>query len=222
MRSRRLLLLLAVVVLLATSGSAGSDIRGPFPRRWGGSRGTHARQDWQRARLLATGGAVWPTTFPGDWKTGTGWGLGLIQPVWPMWDLVLDGEVSEHSFNTLRLRRSGATVSPVSDASFADLALGLRFHRAEPGWRPFGHLAVALPDVSRPTVFYTDVFGAHQIDGSEIFGLDPGLVTGAGMEFVRARRIGGEVEARAVLAPGRTRPSELLVVLRAGLSIPLP
>jgi len=215
--------LLATLLIAAFSAEiAAADIRGIPPRWRSSSSGGRTKEGWQYSRLLLGGGVGWPTTFPSGWKPGLGWSAAELFPIHRAWDVSLEVEMFEHRFDAAKLRRAGATVSPIGEATFFDLALGARLHGSEPGWRWFGSAAIALPDVSRPAVSYTDAGGAHTLEGSEIFAFDPGFVMAVGVEHFRARGLGGAIEARMVVAPGRTKPTEILAALRAGLAIPLP
>jgi len=213
--------LFVALALSAWATTANADIWGPVPRRWQSS-GSGVREEWQQRRILLGGGVALPTTFPAGWNAGAGWSAAYVRPLQEWLDVAMGAEFFTHGFDDSHLSASGAIVAPVSRANLGDVSFGIRAHRPQPGWRWFGAAELSLPNVSRPTVFYTDSDGAHEIKGTEIFGFDPGLVLAAGFERCVYSRPGGAVEARLVVAPGRTRPSEAFLVFRAAIAIPLP
>ena len=66
---------------------------------------------------------------------------------------------------------------------------------------------------------YTDLAGQpREIQGTEIFGFDPGFSLGGGMEWRRPGALAGELGVNLWIAPGRTRPAVVLMPVRAAIS----
>src|SRR5262249_53516290 len=162
-------------------------------------------EPWQEIRLVAGGGYGVPASFPSGWRPGAGWSFSGMFAVLEACDVVLDVEEFTHHFDDSDLRARGATAISAGSASFGDVSLGVHLHKPDTGRRAYLLAEGALPDVSRPVVSYSDASGAHAQPGTEIFGFDPGLVVGLGFEQSQPRRIGGLVEARFLVAPGRTK-----------------
>lgn len=223
MRPRLRLVSATLAALLGAGALLPAPAAAQFPRY--SFRKTHASAEWDQSRAVAGLAIGWPASFPSGWSTGFGWSLGYLDPIAEYCDLALDFEVFTHHFHFADsdLSARGATLDhPVSQASFGDAAVGFHFHAATTGWRPYALAQLALPDVSRPAVFYSDSTGHRLQEGSEIFGIDPGYVFGAGIEHAEPRHFGALVEARFVIAPGSTRSTEYLLSLRAALTVPLP
>lgn len=215
----RILAILAAAALLGGACAARADVFGA-PRY--SYRKTHAAGEWDQSRIVLGGALGLPASFPSGWGSAIGWSVGYLDPLAEYCDLAIDVEGFTFDFDAGDLRARGATVAPVSQASFGDAALGVHLHVPATGRRLYGLVQLALPDVSRPAVSYTDASGSHTQDGSEIFGFDPGWVIGAGIDQVEPRRLGGLIETRFVIAPGRTRNAEFLLSFRAALTVPLP
>ena len=209
-----------LVLAFAIAPAARADVFPSFPRGW--SQSGHPKEDWQHARLLVGGGLGIANSFPADWRPGLGWSMAMLRPIQPWCEVSVGFDAFTLGFDSSKLLAGGATNIRAGSASFTDVGLGIRFHPGRPGWRWFGVAELALPDVSRPAVFYSDATGSHTAEGIEIFGLDPGFVVGAGYERVELSRIGAALEARLVVAPGTTEPAQILSVFRATLAIPMP
>lgn len=206
----------ALSLLLAGSSEAG--VFGPKDD----FREARPTADWNQSRVVLGGALALPASFAGGWGTAFGWSAGFLDPVAEYCDIVIDAEGFTFRYDASDLRARGAMVAPVSHADFFDLGIGVHLHLPATGRRLYGLVEVALPDVSRPQVRWTDASGDHVQEGSEIFGFDPGWVIGFGIDQADPRRLGGLAETRFVIAPGHTRNTEYMVSFRAGLTVPLP
>lgn len=215
-----LILLAALLTIAARPGPARSGI---FEPRRPSSFSDSGNDDWREHRIFFAGGIGLPVSFPAGWKAGAGGSLGFTQGVAEYADLILDIEQYTHHFDASKLRARGATsISGDGTATFGDVSLGVRFHAPTFGPRLYGLFEFALADVSRPTIWWTDASGPHEQRGSEIFGLDFGYVLGVGFEKVEAHKFGIGAEARFVIAPGSTEPTEYMTSFRGGVSVPVP
>ena len=179
--------------------------------------------DWREHRIFFAGGVGLPVSFPAGWRAGAGGSLGFAQGIAEYADLIVDLERYTHHFDDSKLRAQGATSIVVDGtATFGDISLGVRVHAPRFGPRLYGLFEFAMPSISRPTLWWTDAFGQHEQRGSEIFGFDFGYVLGVGFEKVEAHKFGFGVEARFVIAPGSTEPTEYLTSFRGGVSVPIP
>lgn len=223
--SRRARVLIAVVLLasMVFPVGAGAEILPPnSPAHWRSSGTGRDREDWQNGSIVLGGGLGIPS-FPGEWHAAPGWSFGLIHPTRPWLDVSVDFDSFSHRFDSSGLRANGATEIVGGNATFSSTAVGVRFHAPMTGWRWYGVAQATLPDVSRPALSYRDAGGVvHTNPGIEIFGFDPGFVFGFGYERCVPGQIGGHVEERLVIAPGSTEPTQILSVMRVGLTIPLP
>jgi hypothetical protein len=209
-----------VALALAIAPAARADVFPRFPRGW--SQSGQPKEDWQRGRLLVGGGLGIANSFPSEWRPALGWSMAMLHPVQPWCDVSVGFDGFTLGFDSSKLLAGGATNIRGGPAWFSNVALGVHLHPARLGWRWYGVAELALPDVSRPSVSYSDASGSHTREGIEIFGLDPGFVVGAGYERVQVSKIGGALEARLVVAPGTTEPAQILSVFRATLAIPMP
>lgn len=213
----------ALAVFLApVASSPGPGSANPFASKSEFRETSYSKPEWAQWRVVLGGAFGVPASFASGWGTAAGWTIGLVNPVAEACDLVLDVEGFTFRYDDSGLRGKGATVAPVSSADFSDLGIGVHLHPATTGRRFYGLLEIALPDVSRPQIRWTDASGEHVQEGTEMFGLDPGWVFGFGLEQSDPHRPGGLAEVRFVLAPGSTRNTEYLVSLRAALTLPLP
>ena len=210
----------AAIVVMAVPARA--DIYPSAPRGWRQDSDRGPREDWQQNRLLAGGGIGVPTSFPVGWRAAAGWSFALVHPCSPWGDVVMELEAFNLRLDDSNLRARGATAIEAGGASFSDGALGIRLHGPASGWQPCAIVEVALPAVSRPDVTWQDAAGGHRVAGTDIFGIDPGCAIAAGLQRFDPGRLSGVIEARLVIAPGRTEPTEICAVLEARLSIPLP
>ncbi len=219
----------AALALLALAAPLHGD---PYRGRYGWpvSRPASDYEDWHRPRILADAGvalAVLPDGFKRDWERAASWGFGLLTPWTRQLDLVLGFESAVMAFDAGAFRRDlglpPTTVVRAGSASVAAALLGLRIHSDAEGLRPYGVLAVGLPEVSRPTIDYVDpVLGLVTVPGSDLFGIDPCFALGGGLEWFRPTTWGGYLEARFIDAPGRTEPAHAWASLRGGIAVRAP
>jgi hypothetical protein len=197
------------------------------PWRSSGDRSRREREPWMRKSLQLGSGmalAFDPVELSKWYSPRPGLAIQYVHPVWPVLDVRVGFETLDMAFDEGRFRRErGVPTSSVSRASIGAASVGIAAHPDREGLQGFVSLAAMLPDVSEPGIFYTDLANQPQsIDGTEIFGFDPGFTVGGGVAFRSYGAIGGELEARLWLAPGRTKPAVVLMPIRATVSIPLP
>ena len=215
--------LFLVLVLLTLAAQPVTARAGIFEPRRDSYFSETGNSDWREHRIFFAGGVGLPVSFPAGWKAGAGGSICFAQGVAEYADLLLDIEQYTHHFDDAKLRARGATaIQTDGPASFGDISLGVKFHAPRFGPRVYGLFEFALPNVSRPAIRWTDASGPHEQEGTEIFGLDLGYVLGIGFEKFEARKFGFGLEARFVIAPGTTEPTEFLTSFRGGLSVPIP
>ena len=217
---RSLVLLAALLPIAARPGAVRAGIYEPRRPSYYSDSGN---DDWREHRIFFAGGIGLPVSFPAGWRAGAGGSLGFTQGLAEYAELIMDLEQYTHHFDDSKLRAAGATSIQVDGpAYFSDFSLGVRLHAPTDGPRVYGLFEFALPNVSRPTIWWTDAAGQHEERGSDIFGFDFGYVLGVGFERVEARKFGFGAEARFIIAPGSTEPTEYMTSFRAGVSVPIP
>jgi hypothetical protein len=149
----------------------------------------------------------------------------MVLPVFPVMDFVASVQSYNLTFDAAGFQRDWGTPSgDVGKTSISPALFELRVHRAGDGLRPTGSLGIGLMDISRPSIFYTDGQGQNQtLNGVEIFALDPCYVVGGGLQWLREQSwLGGSIDAKFVVAPGRTTPAQTTFVVTTSLSVMLP
>lgn len=164
---------------------------------------------------------------PPEWKyfsARPGWGFGYSHPVAEWCDVGMELEDFRLPFRESKFREDFSPVSVQSDrALFSQVMIVGRFHGTQTGLRPYALVGVGLPNISRPAITYSTATTTFtQIEGAELFAIDPGFELGAGCEYRKHDGVSGFGDVRLSVFPGRTEPAQSFVLARLGVLVHLP